>query len=829
MKERLQKFLKITGLILIALIIICEIVSIIIGANIKKIVVSEINSLVTVPIKVNGDIDFSLFSHFPYATVSFKDVDIAGSVNNDSVHLLKAHDVYLLFSIYNLFEKNYTIHRITVKNGELNFIYDKTGKSNFDIFKTDTINKTSTTFHIKKLTLFNVTTTYNDLQNHIYIAFNTKEGSLAGTITGSQFQFTTDVDVLCNHISVGNETYLNNKAVKLESSLDYNSSSEKLIINRALAIIEGNAFNIVGTVQSFNKYTALDLSFLGKNLNLVSVASLLPLNQSKYIYAYHSNGDFTMSGKVTGNSSSTSNPCVSINFVVNKGELKNNNIGKKFKNISFSGELVTDSSLDFHKSRLTIKGLHAVIDGQPITGSLILENFHRPYVDIQVNAMVNLKNIYPLFNLNLVKDMYGNVEFDNVYYKGPLDKLSKKADISSINAGGNIIIKNVTIVFDRNHLHHIDGNFKIVNNETAVNNLKIISGNTDILFNGTIKNAVSAIFNAFRINSKPQRVEINLSCTANNINWNDLEVNPSSQKNDTIHFLSSFLNTFEGTISAKINAFAYEKFDAKNLTGTVDIHPDKIFFNTFSFDAINGNVQGNGTLNTADLNNIILETTSQLNNIDINRLFYVFDNFDQNEITDKNLHGQLTTKQLFVHAVWVNYKFDDSKLYVISDVDIKNGELVNYAPMNALSSFVKLSELKDIHFSELQNNIEIKDRVVNIPYMTIHTNALNLDVSGTQTFDNIVNYNIKLNLLELLGNKFHKTNYNTVNSEKDVNGALNLYLVMTGPASNPDIKYDKTAVKKKIKEGLKEQQKEVKAALNNEFSKQKQEQNKAKD
>jgi hypothetical protein len=162
-------------------------------------------------------------------------------------------------------------------------------------------------------------------------------------------------------------------------------------------------------------------------------------------------------------------------------------------------------------------------------------------------------------------------------------------------------------------------------------------------------------------------------------------------------------------------------------------------------------------------------------------------------------------------------------------VDIKNGELVNYAPMNALSAYVKLSELRDVHFSELQNNIEIKDRIVNIPFMTIHTNALNLDVSGTQTFDNIVEYNIKLNLLELLGNKFHKTNYDIDNSDKDVNGALNLYLVMTGPASNPDIRYDKGAVKKKIKEGLKEQKTEVKAALNNEFSKQKQEQNRAKD
>lgn len=828
MNEHVKKYLKIAGLVLLIILIIGETISLIIGANIKKIIVAQINSQITVPVKVNGDIDFSLFRHFPYASVIFKDVDIVGSLPADSLHLLKAKEVYLLFSLYNVFKKNYTVHRIIVKDGELNMAFDNTGKNNFSIFKTDTTSKTSTTFYIKQLSLDNVTTTYNDMQNDVDLSFNTKEGTLAGSITGSQFLFTANLNAFCNQVRVRNEVYLKNKAIQLESSLNYNSGTEKLLIDHALATVEGNAFNVNGSVQSFDHRTAVDLSFMGKNLNLVSVASLLPGDQSKYIYAYHSKGHFNMTGKITGNSSSTSNPIVTVNFMLDKGELKNDNIENKFKNISFTGELITDSSLDFHNAHLSITAIKATIEGQQIDGSFTLENFHHPYLDIHLNAAVNLKNIYPLFNIKLVKDMYGIVDFQNVYYKGPLGQLSQKANIKSINAGGNIIIKNVTIVFDRNHLNHIDGTFKIVNNETAVDNLKIVSGGTDLLFNGTVKNAVSAIFDAASKKAKPERVDLAISCSATSINWADLEMPSSSKQNDSIHFLPSFLNTFEGSISVKVGHFIYEKFNAENLLGSIDIHPDKVYFNNVSFDAINGNVQANGTLNTVDMNNIVLETTGQLTNIDINKLFYTFNNFDQNEITDKNLHGVLTT-QLFVRAVWTNYKFNDSKLYAISDIDIKNGELVNYAPMNDLSAFVKLAELKDIHFSEMQNKIEIKNRVINIPSMTIHTNALNMEVSGTQTFDNVVDYNIKLNLLELLGNKFHKTTYSADNSDKSTDGALNLYLIMTGPASNPDIKYDKQAVNKKIKEGLKEQQTEVKAALHNEFNKQNQEQHNAKD
>ncbi|MEO6168656.1 MAG: AsmA-like C-terminal region-containing protein, partial [Chitinophagales bacterium] len=170
-----------------------------------------------------------------------------------------------------------------------------------------------------------------------------------------------------------------------------------------------------------------------------------------------------------------------------------------------------------------------------------------------------------------------------------------------------------------------------------------------------------------------------------------------------------------------------------------------------------------------------------------------------------------------------------SKLYAIADVIVDNGELNNFDPMKALAKFVKISELQNIRFSKLQNQVEIKNQKIYIPQMQIYTNALNVQLSGTHSFQNIIDYKIQINLLKLLTSKFEKSSGYAVESDKTTEGFLNLYLTMTGPADNPVIKYDKKAVKEKIAADLKKEKNELKKVLDKEFYNQEKDQEEIKD
>lgn len=114
--------------------------------------------------------------------------------------------------------------------------------------------------------------------------------------------------------------------------------------------------------------------------------------------------------------------------------------------------------------------------------------------------------------------------------------------------------------------------------------------------------------------------------------------------------------------------------------------------------------------------------------------------------------------------------------------------------------------------------------------MNIFTNALNLELSGSHTFNNMIDYKIKLNLLQLLSNKFKsKNNFDPDAVEQSTDGLMNLYITMTGPASDPVIKYDKKSVKEKIKQDVQTEKQNLQTILQQEFNKQEQQQDEIKD
>ena len=43
---------------------------------------------------------------------------------------------------------------------------------------------------------------------------------------------------------------------------------------------------------------------------------------------------------------------------------------------------------------------------------------------------------------------------------------------------------------------------------------------------------------------------------------------------------------------------------------------------------------------------------------------------------------------------------------------VRNGQLINFAPMQKMSAFVKRSELANMHFAELHNSFWIQQRTI---------------------------------------------------------------------------------------------------------------------
>jgi predicted transport protein len=164
-----------------------------------------------------------------------------------------------------------------------------------------------------------------------------------------------------------------------------------------------------------------------------------------------------------------------------------------------------------------------------------------------------------------------------------------------------------------------------------------------------------------------------------------------------------------------------------------------------------------------------------------------FNDFDQHELTHKNLYGKLSGTIQF--SIPIDGKFDPDfrKINAQSNVRVTNGRLYNFAPIEALSRFADIEELRDIRFEELTNKLVIENQMIHIPQFSVRSNALDLILEGTHTFDNEVDYKVGLNLSDIVYQKRkRKTSINELIFEEDQDGAK-LWIRISGNITSPKI------------------------------------------
>ena len=154
---------------------------------------------------------------------------------------------------------------------------------------------------------------------------------------------------------------------------------------------------------------------------------------------------------------------------------------------------------------------------------------------------------------------------------------------------------------------------------------------------------------------------------------------------------------------------------------------------------------------------IVLNSQIDFDNINIRRAFKELNNFNQQFIKENEING-VGTVELDVEAHWKpGMIFDNTKLKINSHLVIEEGELIDFKPLENLSTFISLDDLKHVKFSTLENTINVENQTtITVPAMEIKSSALSLFISGKHSFNQNIDYKIKLLLSELLFNSFRK-------------------------------------------------------------------------
>jgi hypothetical protein len=227
-------------------------------------------------------------------------------------------------------------------------------------------------------------------------------------------------------------------------------------------------------------------------------------------------------------------------------------------------------------------------------------------------------------------------------------------------------------------------------------------------------------------------------------------------------------------------------------------------------NTMGGQLTLNGIVDAKNPKAIDVISSFKLNGLYADSIFYVFENFYQDFIQDKHLRGQVFADVEL--EMTLNEKLNLISPSLIADISatIKNGELNNFDPLKKLSKYLDDEGLSKLRFADLKNEIHIENKTIYLPQMEVKSNVTSIQLSGTHTFDQHIDYRV---IAPLRNKKKIDPDEAFGAVEEDGSGKAKVFLKITGTTDVYEVTYDKEAVKKKIASDLKKEVQELKDAF----------------
>jgi hypothetical protein len=461
---------------------------------------------------------------------------------------------------------------------------------------------------------------------------------------------------------------------------------------------------------------------------------------------------------------------------------------RDFRVIDFKGEI--DKS-DFHFSGKLYNYDLWFMD-QPLGDTKI---------EFALNSrLMQLEDLFSYGGENYVPQDYRHEEFKNLKVHGfsalHFNKGIQSADINLDQLEANMKIHSL-------RFEKFSGRFHIQNQNLTIEKFTGKIGKSSVFANMTYY---------YGTDKNKQKQKNKLQFTAPYLDFDELfNYNPPPATAQTVNHEAGF-NLFQipfpdMDFNFNIQHLRYHRYLLDDLYLKLSSQSNHhVLIDSMSVLAAGGKINIKGDLNGSNKNKIYFNPTIKLQNVDLDKLMFKFENFGQDHLVSEQVHGKLTGRvygQIHMHADLIPI-IDDSEIHL--DIQVTEGRLENYGPMLYFDDFFKDKNLHKVLFDTLSNHSDITKGITSIPRMLINSSLGFIELSGKQdmdfNFDYFMRVPIKLitteGLNKLFGKKSSESNSEKLDEIATLDPTKKIKYVNLRMTGNPD-NYKITMAKEKKK------------------------------
>ena len=762
--------------------------------RVEKTVVNKIQEQITSKLQL-GDVAFSLYEKFPSASVKITNLLAFEKEGFDNDTLFFAKAAYIELSIFDIVLGNVDIKRVIVDNGIINIKYNSDNQPNFAIFKTN--ENTKNNLSLNNIILLNTQLKFNS--NNIAISWETEQTTLS--LNGEIINI--DAKLFAEKLAIHNRDYIHKKQVNLHASIALKTDS--ILIRKGTTIlIENVSADLFGGIF---KGTTIDLNFACEGQELSNIINHTPEHLKSIYHSFNANGIVSCSGNVKGLIQKGNNPNLDMVCSITKGNFKLKSRPFILKNISLSATINNGEQKNFRDTKISISNFASKTENGYLKGDFSIQNLNKYYLTANLNSSWDLAEINHYFEDSPFFNLQGEL-IANTKYSGYISFDSRfKNYFLAANHNTKANFKDAQFTYKN---FPLEFNFKTAdctfkNNIIEVENSAITIADSDLNFTGNITDLIAYILH------KRGRIDVTGNLNSTYIKFEEILTLKDLSEGESTGTLPTWIST---SLNTNITTFSYNDFISSEIKGKLAYKNQTLTGEDMRLNSLNGNIAGNFKFYESVNKKLTLFSQINLKELNIRNAFLAFDNFKQDFITAEHIKG-IGTAEIQMQATWKpGFIFEEEQLKVKSHLVIEKGELIQFKPLESLSDYVSLDDLKKVQFSTLENTIEIDNSIITIPTMEIKSSALSVFISGTHTFEQEIDYRIKLLLSELMSTKFRKKNTQIKKSEfgeVKENGKIfnTIYFKMTGNSDDPSVSFDGIRFREDVEKGIKKEKETI--------------------
>lgn len=751
-----------------------------------------------------GEVEMSLLRDFPKLSISLRNVSVEDS-HPGKYPLFTAKRIAFSFNLTDAWNGRYEILALEIINSNTSLRYDREGIPNFKIFKSTTSGdrQPALSFNIRKAVISSATVSYSDEQLQAHHEFQTEKFSASVTLADRLYHIVANGDLNIQQVAFDDLIFMPEKKFRALIALDYDAASGKLNFSPSELITGTSAFDLQGFWQLSEK-EYLDILLTGRNTDITTLLSFLPEKFTGNMLQYQSEALLGFSLRLTGSPDGNQGLALTSNFSIQDGSMTHPQTGFTLEKAVMKGTFSAFGKKPDTKTELKLENASGLLNKQPFTGKFIIRDFDDPHLDIAFRGKLDSTVLTHIFPDSLISNFSGLAEAD-ITLVGRINDLKSTETVQRVRTGGTISMKNLSADWGARKIPFRKWNGKMTFNGQDLSLEKVSGriGKSDLNFTGRIRGIVSYLL------LEDQSVGIDTKLKSGFIDLDELLDFGFGQAHseDYIFDISPRLYL---RFQYDAGILKYRRFRAAGLKGDLLVRDRVAQLKKNQFRSMGGSVELEGSVDASKKDKVSVTSAFKTKEVRLDSTFYVFEDFGQEFITRKHLKGKMTADVRLTAELDRALKLIPEKLQASAGILIKNGELNDFEPLQGLSKYLDDQGLRKLRFADLKNEILIKDQTVFIPGMEIKSNLTTIQLSGTHTFDQRIDYHV---IVPLSARK--KINRQEAGDAyvEEKGGKSKLFLKITGTTDNYEISYDGAAVRQKIAGEFKDQVKSLKESF----------------